>query len=269
MNEVGPSASVHADWRRIEGKPFSLQEPLHTRCERAALQVGGESNLSSILFDPSDTFRCRIPAVHTGWVISLHRCGIIVAVASPSDTRQASRFVVLLRGINVGGHAKLPMAQLREICTGLGCTDVRTYIQSGNAAMTTTLAADNLAAKLTEAIQTAAGFAPAVVVRTPEELATIIASHPFEGEEQTLHVGFLSAEPQKSAADEVAAVRFGDDRCVVSGRELYLRLPNGLGRSKLAAYPFSRKLGVEVTVRNWRTVLKLAELGSDAASRSD
>jgi uncharacterized protein (DUF1697 family) len=180
--------------------------------------------------------------------------------------KRARRYVVLLRGVNVGGRGKLAMAQLRETCTSLGCTDVSTYIQSGNVVLDSARSADELAAALGPAIEEAVGFAPQVVIRTPAELAAVLAGNPYpdtDTDERFLHIGFMTKTPDTSAVAELGEVDVSPEGYRIVGREVYLNYVEGAGRSKkLARVPFERRLGVGITARNLRTVQKLVELAS-------
>lgn len=172
--------------------------------------------------------------------------------------------IALLRGVNVGGRNKLPMEDLKAMVEGLGGQRVRTYIQSGNvvfeaAGTVARQAAESLAA----AIAREAGISPPVVLRTLSELRRIVGDNPYVGpnrEERELHVVFLADLP---SADDVAALdhrRSPPDEFAVRGREIYLRCPNGLARTKLSNAYFDSRLKTTSTVRNWRTTLKLLEL---------
>jgi uncharacterized protein (DUF1697 family) len=176
--------------------------------------------------------------------------------------RASTRHVVLLRGVNVGGRGKLPMAQLREICTSLSCTDVSTYIQSGNVLLDSSLSAGDLAAKLERAVGEAVGFTPRVVVRTPGDLEAALAANPYhDTPEQFLHIGFMDRAPAKAAVLALAEVDCSPEGLTVVGREIFLNYVEGAGRSKkLGKIPLERKLGVAVTARNLRTVRKLVDL---------
>jgi uncharacterized protein (DUF1697 family) len=165
--------------------------------------------------------------------------------------------VALLRGINVGGKGKLPMAQLREMVEGCGLTDVATYIQSGNVVFRSP-DGDSTAAAGAVAAAVAAGsdVTTTVVVRTADELAAVVAASPFlaRGEEPAhLHVVFLGPDDEPALPDDPAA--FAPDEAVRVGSEVHLFLPNGTGRSKLAA-----RVGRVGTTRNWRTTLTLLEM---------
>lgn len=173
----------------------------------------------------------------------------------------------LLRGINVGGNKKVPMAVLRPLIEGLGLTDVRTYLQSGNVAFTAPDGGDEeaLAAAIGTAIEGEFGFTVDVIVRRHAYLKAVMADCPFpaaELEAKQLHVTYFS-EPvtaERFAAVDPAAYAPEDFR--VGDRALYLYAPQGLGVSKLGAQlsrPALNK-GLIATSRNWNTVTKLVEL---------
>ena len=180
--------------------------------------------------------------------------------------------VALLRGINVGGHNKVPMAQLRELVAGLGHAEVATYIQSGNVVFS---AAEKdsaaLAAALEEAIAATFGFKVRVVVLSRADLGRVAADNPYPDEPnpKLVHVVFLTAKPGPELAARVADARRRAeqkqpdtrDTAQVKGRAIFLHTPDGFGRSELAAQIAggSRSKAGEVagTARNWATVTKL------------
>jgi uncharacterized protein (DUF1697 family) len=171
--------------------------------------------------------------------------------------------VVLIRGINVGSSRKVPMASLRALCEEAGCTDVRTYIQSGNVVLDTSLSDAQLAEAVAAGIESSSGFRPSVMVRRPAALRRILDSEPFGPDaSDDVHVGFLSRKPSKAAVAAVADVDISPESFEVRGTELLLHLPNGMGRSKFARTPFAKLLGVDVTVRNLRTVKAVYELAT-------
>jgi uncharacterized protein (DUF1697 family) len=172
-------------------------------------------------------------------------------------------YVALLRGINVGGRARVPMAALRDTCTGAGCDDVVTYIQSGNVVLRSRLGAERLRTVLETAIAERFGFRPAVMIRTGGELAAVVAGNPFAGVDAAhVHVGFLPAPPDGAAEQCLAAIDCAPEAVAVAGRDLYLYLPNGMGRAELPVRVGRCLRPVELTVRNWRTITKLAELAA-------
>ncbi|WP_149180739.1 DUF1697 domain-containing protein [Streptomyces sp. TRM49041] len=177
-----------------------------------------------------------------------------------------TRYAALMRGINVGGAKKVPMAELRAVLTGLGHRDVQTYLQSGNAFFTTASGADEsaLATALEKAVEQHFGFHVDCLVRSGQYLRAVVEACPYPAAElqpKQLHVTYLSAPV---TADRFAGVDQGaylPEEFRLGDRVLYLYLPDGIGRSKLAealARPALFK-GV-TTTRNWNTVLKLAEM---------
>lgn len=174
------------------------------------------------------------------------------------------RYVALSRGINVGGKNKLPMKELVALVEGLGATRVETYIQSGNVVFEATPdVARGFAAALEAAIEKRFGFASPVVLRTAEELASVLVAPPFgEAPIETRHVGFLAASPAPARVASLDPSRSPGDSFVVRGTEIFLHLPNGVARSKLTNAYFDSKLGTTTTFRNWKTVVALAELAS-------
>jgi uncharacterized protein (DUF1697 family) len=168
------------------------------------------------------------------------------------------RYVALLRAVNVGGKNKVPMAELRGLIESLGHTDVSTFIQSGNVIFS---AAKSVTPKSLEtAISKRLHVDTTAVLRTPSELEKVVKANPFaRADTSKLHVGFMTQKPSTAAVSALDAERFRPEEFAIRGRELYLHLPNGMGRSKLPAY-LDRQLKVPNTVRNWNTVTKLIEL---------
>ena len=174
--------------------------------------------------------------------------------------------VALLRGINVGGHNRVPMPELRALMTDLGHTDVATYIQSGNAVFTsqetdTVTLADQLGQAIAGQLNVSCG----VVVITRDELEQVIADNPFPAEDnpKAVHAVFrraelTSAEQAKVAeAAERAKAKGCQDEAVIVGRTMFLHTPDGLGRSELSAQLARTAASKTGTARNWATVHKL------------
>lgn len=172
------------------------------------------------------------------------------------------RHVIFLRGVNVGGHNRLPMAQLRDICTSLGCRNVSTYIQSGNVVLDDCRPGPQLAVDLKAAIEQHAGFQPVVVTRTPAAVELALAGNPYlDTPDNFLHIGFMSAAPDPKSLSALDHEDCAPEGFTVVGTEIYLNFVHGMGASKrLAKVPFERRLGVSVTARNLRTVRKVLEL---------
>ncbi|MCL2393136.1 MAG: DUF1697 domain-containing protein [Acidimicrobiaceae bacterium] len=171
-----------------------------------------------------------------------------------------TRSVALLRGINVGGRRKVSMTDLAAAFRAAGCHDVVTYIQSGNVVFRSPDGDPaSVVPKLESAVAGMAGFEVPVVVRSAAALAGVVAGQPYRAEDPAhLHVCFLGAEPSATALGRFAEAAVPPEEFRRSGLDVYLRLPGGMGRSKLGLAV--DRLAVPVTVRNWRTVEKLAEL---------
>ena len=172
-------------------------------------------------------------------------------------------YIALFRGINVGGNNLLLMKDLVAALESLGCQDVATYIQSGNAVFQSketdiSLLSDRIKA----AIKESHGFEPMVLLLGSEELERTIHSNPFpeaESEPRTLHVYFLASSPRHPDLDGLREIRGDRERFALDDGVFYLHAPEGIGRSKLAANA-EKLLGIPTTARNWRTVRKLMEM---------
>ncbi len=176
------------------------------------------------------------------------------------------RYALLLRGVNVGRGNSLPMAELRAMLEALGATDVATYIQSGNAVLTSTRGPNELAAEVESALEQRMGRAVATTWRTLAELEAVAAANPFADVALTpkfLCVTFLSAPPGAGALAALEATEFGDERWELSGREIYSWHPRGQGRSPLAEAIQKLRLPGTATTRNWNTVLRLLAMLGD------
>lgn len=173
------------------------------------------------------------------------------------------RYAALLRGINVGGHQKIAMADLRELLEALGLTDVKTHLQSGNAIFTSEVTAERLAHDIEDRITRELGLTVRVLVRSRDELASVVDANPLRdvATDPAKHlVSFLSAAPDPARLGEIDPAAFEPDRFRVGDRVVYLWCPNGVLASKLPAAISDKRLGVTTTTRNWRTVTRLLEL---------
>lgn len=183
--------------------------------------------------------------------------------------------IALLRGINLGGKNKVAMAELRALVTGLGHSDVSTYIQSGNVLFSAAPADADMTAvaqAMSAAIAAELGVSAPVVVVSRDELAQIIADNPFPGQPdpRRVHAVVLSEPPgaeltgKLDAARAKSAAKGTTDEARVIGRTLYLHTPDGFGNSDLAATVIrivsSPRAGLTGTARNWATTVKLLEL---------
>ncbi|HEY0703705.1 MAG TPA: DUF1697 domain-containing protein [Candidatus Acidoferrales bacterium] len=183
--------------------------------------------------------------------------------AAKTSAKKANRSVALLRGINVGGKHSVPMKELSALFTKCGCSEVATYIQSGNVVFCTTASSKLDAAMLATRIEKTFGFPVPVILRTAEELEAAVRRNPFpkaDPDKERMHVSFLASEPTAAQIASLDPNRSPGDTFKVLGREIYLLLPNGAGNSKLTNAYFDSKLKTTSTARNWRTVLKLLEM---------
>lgn len=172
-------------------------------------------------------------------------------------------WIVLLRGINVGGANRLAMADLRELMTRLGHSGVATYIQSGNVVVTSSRSdRATLAAEIRDGIHASFEMAVTAVLRTPDELRAALAANPFttEPDGTKVLITFLSDVPSPDDVARLEAERFVPDRFELLGSELFGHYPNGAGRSKMTLDYFEKRLKVRGTARNLNTVGKLIEL---------
>jgi uncharacterized protein (DUF1697 family) len=173
--------------------------------------------------------------------------------------------VALLRGVNVGGKNRLPMADLAALFADLGARDVRTYIQSGNVVFAASATALRLLpARAQRALHTRFGLDVPVVVRSGDELRRVLAQNPFaaRAQEDELHVGFLAAAPTAARVAALEPDRSPGDAFVVRGRDVFLHLPNGVAKTRLTNAWFDARLQTTITVRNWRTVQQLVALAT-------
>jgi len=178
-----------------------------------------------------------------------------------------TRVVALLRGVNVGRSNRMAMAELRELLTDLGYTDVKTYLQSGNAVFTASAsAAETAAADIEHALARTLGIRCTVVTRTAADLAAVVANAPMLDrmtDPAKYLVGFLNGDPDPDGARAVASLDVSPDQVGLIGREIYLWCPAGVRASPLSAVPWDRRLGAAVTMRNWKTVTALLALSGE------
>ncbi|MDF3298519.1 DUF1697 domain-containing protein [Streptomyces tropicalis] len=180
-------------------------------------------------------------------------------------------YAALLRGINVGGSRKVPMAELRALMGGLGLGGVRTHLQSGQAVFTAGGGdEDSLAADLARAVEERFGFPVDVLVRDHAYLRAVMEDCPFpaaELEGRQLHVTYFSAPVDAARFAEIDADALLPEAFRLGDRVLYLYAPEGLGRSRLAEQLARPRLtrGLVATTRNWNTVAKLVEMTAPPA----
>jgi uncharacterized protein (DUF1697 family) len=175
-----------------------------------------------------------------------------------------ARWIALLRGVNVGGHNKLPMKPLQAALAASGLTDVATYLQSGNIVFSHSGTHAKLAAQISDVIAAKFGFRPSIKLLRHAELTAAATANPFPEAEQaeegkTLHLFFLDGAPAADRAAALDALSTPSERWALVGQVFYLHAPEGFGRSKLALQA-ERKLQTGATSRNWRSVCALLEM---------
>ena len=173
------------------------------------------------------------------------------------------KWVVLLRGINVGGKNILPMKKLAELLLGLNCKNVQTYIQSGNVLLQHAESNGQLlATKISAQIEQEFAFKPHILLLTQSEFEQAAANNPYpeaQAEPKTLHLFFLAEDATEADLDKLSILKKDSESFVLTERVFYLHAPDGIGRSKLAE-KVEKNLGVPTTARNWNTVSKLLSL---------
>jgi uncharacterized protein (DUF1697 family) len=180
-----------------------------------------------------------------------------------SVSTPTTRYVALLRGINLGRARLVDMPRLREVLGARGHGHVRTHLRSGNVVLDSALGETELAADLSRAIEAEFGFAVPVVVRTGEELSDVVSGDPFAAVASDPARYLVTFLPEAPARDRVDALPPADaGNYLVRGRELYLWLPDGIQNTALASWKWDRLLGVPGTARNWNTVARLAVLSA-------
>jgi uncharacterized protein (DUF1697 family) len=175
------------------------------------------------------------------------------------------RYAALLRGINVGGNKKVPMADLRAMTATLGLDDPRTLLQSGNLVFS---AKSQPAAKLEQLLEAATkkhiGVECSYLLRTADEWKKLMVANPFKAEAKSdpshLAVTFCREAPAASALATLRADARGEEDFAAVGRELFVWYPDGMGESKLALALSKNRLGTICTARNWNTVTKVGVL---------
>lgn len=176
--------------------------------------------------------------------------------------------ISLLRGINVGGHRKIKMAELRALYEALGFLQIRTLLQSGNAIFVTE-ERDLLAiqGKIESGIRSEFGFDVQVIMRGAEDLMTVLDQHPFQADQLQepgkLAVVFLSEGPADESVSALIESNPGRETIQARGREIFIHYPDGMARSKLNNQFLERRLGVSTTARNWNTCQRLLKLLGD------
>ena len=176
-------------------------------------------------------------------------------------------YIALLRGINVGGKNKIPMAELRSICTAIDCDDVQTYIQSGNVVLTASSSAKALEENLENAIADELGLTIPVLVRSASQWKRYIDGNPClkeaKKEPNWVLLCLSKSPPDSNAVSQLQQRATLGERVVRKGDAIWIHFAGGIGRSRLTPAVLDRHVGSPVTARNWRTVVKLDEMARE------
>jgi uncharacterized protein (DUF1697 family) len=173
-------------------------------------------------------------------------------------------YILLFRGINVGGNKIVKMETLRRVLGEAGFEDVATYIQSGNVVLTSDKGEDAVIATVTKVFDATFGFSSRPTIRSAAALQRVIEDNPYEGVEgNRLHAIFLDARPLAEAVKTLEGLA-KTERMVEKDGVLYLHTPDGFGTSEVAK-ALDKVLKVPWTARNWNTVLKLQSMAGAAA----
>ncbi len=180
-----------------------------------------------------------------------------------------TRYALLLRGINVGGHTRVPMAELRKVLEGLGFGGVRTHLNSGNAIFESSEGGAALTERIEGALQAAFSYRIPALILSAGEMREAVAGLPFSarqaeharaaaGDAASLYAAFLSAEPSREAEDRMESLKRPGETFFVSGRIVYLLLEHSI--RECALFSGLDKIDARATVRNWNTVTRLNEM---------
>lgn len=174
-------------------------------------------------------------------------------------------YIALLRGINVGGHKKVPMAELRDLLGKTGFADVTTYIQSGNVVFKTSIDDQStLENQIKKAIFEQFGFEVSVMVRTRHQLLKIFEDCPFPEEQKVdSYFAILSSQPDAQLVGEASQKTYENEEYHIINDCLYLYCANGYGKAKFNLSFFEKKLRVSATSRNYKTMMKLIDISQD------
>jgi uncharacterized protein (DUF1697 family) len=174
-------------------------------------------------------------------------------------------YIALLRGINVGGHKKVPMAELRELLENSGFENVVTYIQTGNVIFQTSESSiQNIEDIIQKAIMAHFGFDVSIIVKTPKDLQRIFDACPFsEEKKKTSYFTMLHSTPDDELVKIASEKIYEGEEYVIINDCIYFYCAKGYGQAKFNMNLFERKLKTASTSRNYRTMVKLLSLSSE------
>jgi len=172
-------------------------------------------------------------------------------------------FLSILRGINVSGHRKVPMVELKTLYEELNFKNITTYIQSGNVVFNASNGKD-LSKQIEQKISKKYNFDVPIIIRTVDEMQNVLNNNPFLKSKnidlEKLHITYLADNPLSENLDKIKTYNYEPDLFHIIGKEIYLYCPNGYGNTKLNNAFFENKLKVTATTRNWRTTNELFKI---------
>jgi len=174
-------------------------------------------------------------------------------------------YIAILRGINVSGQKIIKMADLKVHLEELNFQNIQTYIQSGNVIFQCKSEnSKSLEEKIEKKILEKYGFHVPTLVKTPAEIEYVIYNNPFLKDKNKdinrLYVTFLSRIPEQNNVEKLKTFDYNPEEYILDGKNIFGFAPNGYGNAKLNNNFFEKKLKVNATTRNWKTVDKLFEL---------
>jgi len=179
-------------------------------------------------------------------------------------TKKLTRFVALLRGINVSGHNMIPMAELRSLCSEIGWSDVATYINSGNVIFSSTAKALGLEKAIERSITDRFGHTISVIVRSAAQWPAYMEGNPFPAatadEPKAVMLALSKSQPKADALILLRERAVNGEKIERVGDAIWIHYASGIAKSKLSPALFDRFVGSPVTARNWRSVIKIGEM---------
>jgi uncharacterized protein (DUF1697 family) len=174
-------------------------------------------------------------------------------------------YIVLLRGINVSGQKKIPMAELRALLAKAGLKNIKTYIQSGNVIFQSSETdKEKLATKIHNSIKSHFGFEVSILVLLPNELQQIFDDCPFpEKEKENSYFMMLYSAARKTLVNEISKLSYPNETFLITNNCVYFYCATGYGKAKFSNNFFERKLKVTATARNYKTMVKLLSLSAE------
>ena len=176
-----------------------------------------------------------------------------------------TKYIAMLRGINVSGQKKIKMSDLALIMEKVGLKNVQTYIQSGNIIFDYKPAnPEKIADIISKCIKGKYEFDVPAIVITPSDIQNVIENNPWKDEDkkdtERIYVTFLSANPSRENLSKLSTVQYDNEEFIINKNIVYFYAGSGYGRAKMNNNFFEKKLNVFATTRNWRTILKLSDL---------